>query len=128
MKGETMKHRHNVLSLLLVAGFLAVVTLLPSPALCAGTPYNPSQFYKGTNISYWLYYRNAGDRGTWIRGGFEGGYFPETVKCPEALQRLKKYGFWQGRMRDDGSCGEDAPLRDWAVGNWLNYTISNGSR
>jgi hypothetical protein len=127
MKGVVMKHRYISFCLPLAGVFLVVVSLLHSPAVYAATPYNPSLDYKGSYISFWLYNRNDPNSGQWLHAGFERRSFPAAVSCPEARRQLQTYGFWQGQMRANGSCGADAPLRDWAVGNWLNYKISNGS-
>jgi hypothetical protein len=126
MKGVAMKHRYIPLCLLIAAGLLVVISLLHAPAAYAGGPYDPTQYYKGPYNSYWLYYSNKSNISNWQHGGADVPNFPDSVRCSEARQQLQRDGFWRGQLSAKGACGGSAPLRDWAVGNWLNYTASGG--
>lgn len=105
-----------------VGGILSSVS--PVAAAIGGASYIPSQVYNGPYPIDGVFYRNPGNT-IWIRG--IAGTFPKAVVCPDALRHLKQDGTWRGHLKPNGSCGPLAEPSIWAVGNWINYSISAGS-
>jgi hypothetical protein len=80
-------------------------------------PYNPAQRYNGSYTPKALFYKNPGST-YWQRVADD---FLRRVKCPNAMDHLRKDGLWKGHLNKDGSCGPLDEPSDWAVGNRLNY-------
>lgn len=123
-----MNKRHTAFCLIIAALLFAALSISRSPEACAGSAYNPSQAYNGPYTSSWLYFNYDPDNEKWLPCDYDIINSVRFVRCPEALQHLKKEGFWKGQLLSNGLCGKKAPLRYWAVGNWLNYTNPSGPR
>jgi hypothetical protein len=81
-------------------------------------PYNPAIQYTGEHPTDVILYKNP-KSDMWQ-------LVPKVdrlsrVKCSEALYQLNREGKWQGRLKQDGSCGSFAEPVDWITGNRLNY-------
>ena len=113
-----MKSRRRMLPAAVAAAIMAI--LVQSPCSPAHADYLPDQLYRGDFGPALLYYRNP-DTGKWVRSDFERSY-SAAVTCTDARQQLHDTGRWRGRLNRKGACVTDdsAPVREWAVGNWLN--------
>jgi hypothetical protein len=80
-------------------------------------PYNPAQQYAGSYTPKALFFKNPGST-YWQR---VADNFLKRVKCPDAMDHLRRSGLWKGHLKKDGSCGPLDEPSDWAVGNRLNY-------
>ena len=80
-------------------------------------PYNPARQYAGSYTPKALFFKNPG-RIYWQR---VADNYLKRVKCPDAIDHLRRVGLWKGHLGQDGSCGPLAEPSDWAVGNRLNY-------
>ncbi|HTP05653.1 MAG TPA: hypothetical protein VMM54_10945 [Nitrospirota bacterium] len=80
-------------------------------------PYNPAKQYAGSATSKGLFFKNPGSV-YWQRVADD---YLKRVKCPDAIDHLRRTGLWKGHLGQDGSCGPLDEPSDWAVGNRLNY-------
>jgi hypothetical protein len=118
-----MKTRHGIASILVAAGILLLSAFLHCSAVSADALYDPSVTYPGPYDSNKIYYSTniKNLNRTWEPGDFKG---PESIICPQAHKKLLEQGVWRGRLAGNGSCGTNAPVRIWAVGNLVNYEKS----
>jgi len=80
-------------------------------------PYNSTQRYNGSYTPKALFFKNPGNI-YWRRVADD---YLKRVKCPDAIDHLRKGGLWKGHLNQDGSCGPLDEPSDWATGNRLNY-------
>lgn len=84
--------------------------------------YNPAKsyrVYRGVYDTNRLYTRPFGSD---LWKGSRRPAFLENVTCPEAREKLARYGHWKGRLQRNGSCGpSNEEPAGWAMGNYLNY-------
>jgi hypothetical protein len=80
-------------------------------------PYNSAQPYAGAYTPKALFFKNPGNT-YWQRVADD---YLKRVKCPNAMDHLRRDGLWKGHLKKDGSCGPLDEPSDWAVGNRLNY-------
>jgi hypothetical protein len=80
-------------------------------------PYNPVQRYAGSYAPKALFFKNPGSI-YWQRVADD---FLKRVRCLNAMDHLRRDGFWKGHLKKDGSCGPLDEPSDWAIGNRLNY-------
>jgi hypothetical protein len=80
-------------------------------------PYNPAQQYAGSYTPKALFFKNPGSS-YWQR---VADNYLKRVKCPDAMDHLRRAGLWKGHLSQNGSCGPRDEPSDWAVGNRLNY-------
>jgi hypothetical protein len=122
MKGVTMKIIVFIIMLSTVCWMSGSVGLAAEPGnqkeqVVAG-PYNPAIKYSGDYSSDVILFKNLKST-VWERLPRLGRLL--QVTCQDASNALNREGKWQGRLKQDGSCGSDAEPLDWITGNRLNY-------
>ncbi len=45
------------------------------------------------------------------------------VTCTQARKSLQQFGFWEGNLKRDGSCGSSLEPAQWVTGNYLNFYL-----
>jgi hypothetical protein len=119
-----MKKLILILLVVLVPAFFAVSGVAQQKKRALGYGYQPQVQYQGEYKSNLIFFRYT-QNDTWRRQPHMDSL--QSITCQYALDRLNTDGKWQGRLKSDGSCGnnnEESP--EWATGNRINYDTGSG--
>lgn len=107
-----------VLVLFFVPMFSGAATRDSSLSTAAQVRYRAEVAYGGEFEEQRLY-RLQNEHANWF--GSKRPALIEQIRCRDARKALARRGRWQGRLRWDGTCGDQGDPIEYVTGNFLNF-------